>query len=748
MSAGGDPSRSRADGNGGPSVRTVLAIGLSVDGDGTETTHGPPPLDTLDLDPLTAAPQHAEAVAEALAPFGYVPCPGPGREHATGGSHAPEIGTAPDADPSAAIRAALTGAGRDAVLVIHLVAHGRIAESGERTLHAVGRDGRNLDDPVAAWISLIESHPDKPRPLTLFILDLCHSGAAAELSWHQRMPTGERRAWVIAASGARDRAWDYRLSRATATVLNAYRDGLLRADASLRYIPMSTVGREIIRVVAEYSEEEQFFQEPDGSRVPFFDSVDHLPFFPNPEYPPKTRPGVLPDLDGDLAPMIDEAFDPLHFMNRSAGTEALDRGIGHGYFRGRGKEAGVLSEWFNGGGPEFAVVTGKPGVGKSALLGVMVCAAHSELHGITRQLWLPLPHRPAVHDRLAVVHARRRGLEEVADSLARQLGAAPQDRPAGGWDAEGLVRLAGEDPERPAVLVLDALDEAERPADLVRALLLPLAQEALRFRTVRLLVGTRPEPPFGPVLELAAADGLLVDLNAADRDSLREDLEAYVRDLLASGGPYERRENAAAAKALASGIAARLAGPVDDASTGEHPLEWGEFLVAGLYVRHVLTQPVVSDPERARELGHAAPRDLTELLRLDLARPGERRWMRPVLAALAHAEGLGMPERVLAYTAGAFVPTRPDDGPLEPARVREALDQARFYLRRDVDVDGTTLYRLFHEGLAERLRADPYGLTGEPSSLSPPASPPPPGRPAHLPGPASAPHGSERTDAS
>ena len=30
---------------------------------------------------------------------------------------------------------------------------------------------------------------------------------------------------------------------------------------------------------------------------------------------------------------------------------------------------------------------------------------------------------------------------------------------------------------------------------------------------------------------------------------------------------------------------------------------------------------------------------------------------------------------------------------------------ARFYLRRDIDTDGATLYRLFHEGLADQLRA-------------------------------------------
>src|SRR5262249_50320494 len=39
-------------------------------------------------------------------------------------------------------------------------------------------------------------------------------------------------------------------------------------------------------------------------------------------------------------------------------------------------------------------------------------------------------------------------------------------------------------------------------------------------------------------------------------------------------------------------------------------------------------------------------------------------------------------------------------------QTQKALDRLRFYLRRDVDLDGTTLHRLFHQGLADQLRAD------------------------------------------
>ena len=125
--------------------------------------------------------------------------------------------------------------------------------------------------------------------------------------------------------------------------------------------------------------------------------------------------------------------------------------------------------------------------------------------------------KPARNDRLAVVHARRRSLEEIEDSLARQMGAAEADRPVGGWDAEGLARLAGAAPLAPYTLVIDALDEADRPQDVAQALLLPLAQaiHTERDAAVRLLVGTRPEPRFARLLELAQATGGLIDLDGA-----------------------------------------------------------------------------------------------------------------------------------------------------------------------------------------------------------------------------------------
>ncbi|MFE2158952.1 AAA family ATPase [Streptomyces lydicus] len=627
--------------------------------------------------------------------------------------------TSPDSGLGEEIRSAVTSSD-SSVLVVHVVAHGALAESGDRGLYVVGSDGSALDDPVSSWISLIESHPGKQRPLTLFILDLCHSGAAATLPWHQEMPTGRRRAWVISATSRRDKAFDYRLSRATTAVLQQYLDGTLRVDPSYRHIPLPTVGHEISRVVAELNAAEGYNQQIEVSRVPFTDHthLDDLPFFPNPGH--RRRVSVLSEVDSGVASLLDETFDPRHFMLRGAGTELLDRGLGQGYFRGREAEVRTLSAWFNGQGSGFRIVTGKPGVGKSALLGVLVCAAHPTLRAPTQPLWFALPAKPARNDRLVVVHARRRSLEQIADSLARQMGATEEDRPPGGWDAEGLTRLAHTGFGAAYTLVIDALDEAERPDDVAQALLLPLARSALTAGTgPRLLVGTRSEPRFAALLQLAQDAGGLIDLDDTVPSDVYRALRQYVADLLAVDTPYAAWDAAEAADALAEGIAARLTGVNDPARDKVHipdgtsPLGWGEFLVAGLYLRRVLDLPTERDPDLARQLGLAVPVGLPELLELDLARRTDRPHLRPTLAALAHAKGLGMPERVVAHIAAAFAPSHVGSGPLPHAAVRTALAQARFYLRRDIDVNGTTLYRLFHEGLAERLCADPYGSPGK-----------------------------------
>ena len=65
-----------------------------------------------------------------------------------------------------------------------------------------------------------------------------------------------------------------------------------------------------------------------------------------------------------------------------------------------------------------------------------------------------------------------------------------------------------------------------------------------------------------------------------------------------------------------------------------------------------------------------------------------------------------MPEQVAERAAAALLADAVPRRPVSGGRDGSALRRLRFYLRRDIDVDGSTLYRLFHQGLADQLRAD------------------------------------------
>ncbi|MEE1804931.1 WD40 repeat domain-containing protein, partial [Streptomyces sp. BE133] len=685
----------------------MLSLGIAL----ARTEDGDSP--RLGLDLLEKAPDHARKVAETLREFRYV--------------QQPVVAPDGSADYEDAVEQALVAEDID-VLVVHIVGHGEMAEGSSEKLYVLGSNGERLSRPVGAWIDRIEDHPGRHRPVTLFVLDVCYAGEVAVTSWHARMDVAKRRAWVLAATGPKDQAFGYRLSRALVSVLGKYRDREVRFDPSVRYIPPSTVWQEIERAVNDLTAQDGGLPQTIlTSLVPGHADLSHLPFFPNPCFDPAqgAGSGTVAGLPGEIARLADWATDPQHFMLRAGGAEPVDRDWDEGYFSGRAEALHDLSGWLDdeAAAPGLRVVTGKPGAGKSALLGVLVCAAHPGLRRHTKPLWRGLGDRaPGENDRIAVVHARRLGVEQIVASLARQLRhvSDPDSRLSGpDREREGAVtnpvgHLLGLLPGdgRPVTVIVDALDEAVRPQDVTTALVLPLAQRAQTPGSgLRLLVGTRDDERFHSLLALARDEGACTDLSATAPESVCRDVTEYVSRLLAADGPYALGVRRAAREALARAIAGRLTGPGGgDSPAGDTgALQWGEFLTAGLYVHYLLAAEEPREtPEAAAELGRAVPRSLPALMELDLRRHTGQPLLHAVLTALAFAQGRGMPERVLAHTAAAFTTVPTDDGPLPLQEVYTVLDQeARFYLRRDVDEDGTTLYRLFHEGLAEWLRHNP-----------------------------------------
>ncbi|WP_229075625.1 AAA family ATPase [Actinoplanes sp. DH11] len=647
--------------SGGRGRLRALTIGIERFGAGEEGDRA-----------LPFAGARAGEVADALGAFGYEPL---------------DAGVAADATGNAVgelVERAYAGLGSEDLLVVHVVSHGYLDAGG--FLCVLGPDGAETGfNTVDGLMRRVDSDPGVPR--TLFLLDLCHAGSVPRAAW-QVQALAQRRAWVIAACEANRLAYGGRFSRAVAGVLRTLSAGGLDIGPATPFIPLPTVAREIRRALISLATSENGMpQQVTSSLVDMADDPLDLPFFPNPGFVRAPIVQARPRVDSGVEPFVadvDEALDAGHFMTRASGYG----GAAAGCFSGREDELRALSDWFDGADQgRLRVVTGGPGSGKSALVGVLVCAAHPKLSTATEPVWRHVQRVPRVNGRFAAVHVRHRTVDDVVASLVAQLEldtSAPL--PA------QLAQHTGE----PPLVVIDALDEAENPAALVSRLLLPLAitDRADGRPVCRLLVATRPWEEFAELLGRAA----VIDLDQVPAERLGRELDLYVSRLLYAFDPYGKIEYAAVRATFAQGVAEALA--------RAEPRPPGAFLVAGMYAHHLVTayRPI-DETAKVWEIARRVPRTLEDLLELDLAARTGTPWLRPILAALAHARGAGMPASLAGAAARAFAPGTA--GP-SAAEISEVVDTAgRFYLRQATDVDGTSLYRLFHQGLADHLRQQP-----------------------------------------
>ncbi|WP_331764224.1 caspase family protein (plasmid) [Streptomyces atratus] len=557
--------------------------------------------------------------------------------------------------------------------VVYVVSHGAPSKSDDpHRVDVVPADGRlGLTTNATQWVAQAQES-EKP---TLFLLDLCRSGLATELPHLVHRSHTPVNAWVLAASSGGEDAYDGRFSIALAQVLEEVADTGLDTDPARSHVTFQMVARRVAHRVAQMPGMAQSVQ---STAMVLAADEPALPFFPNGAFDPaKAR---LAELDPTLRAFLDSHAG--HFVDK-AGNE----------FIGRRSQLHALAPWLDDveeGG--LRVVTGNPGVGKSALLGALVCAAHPELEKAPPHMRARLSHDqqgcPSVNHQLAAVHARGRSADEVLTTIARQLrlGAAAEAD-----SATALASLLPDTGEVPAVIV-DALDEAVEPertcTELVR---LARAVRSDGRPVVRLTVGTRPWPLFSALLDLARAGDGLIDLDDADPDEVRGDLAAHLTGRLATMNPYKPARMRAIRDRLAHAVADRLA-----PRPGE-PAMWGAFLVAGIFARYLERVPAPGSVEAAAALGHSAPTTLPQVLDLDLDTHPHGQQLRAILAAIALAQGQGMPLEIALPLAGLFT-----DLDLQHAR-RDLLPEVLFYLRTTPDHDGTLLYRLFHQALVDHL---------------------------------------------
>lgn len=396
-------------------------------------------------------------------------------------------------------------------------------------------------------------------------------------------------------------------------------------------------------------------------------------FFPNPRYDPTIsgRDEYFKQQQEQTDKRRREMYD--HFAPRGRGVENASE---HAWrFVGRHAALQSVSGWLNGdnGDPRSRIVTGRPGSGKSALLGRLVLLSDKELRGSVPLAGVPtdtIPHQGTID---VAVHARSKTTTEVREALAYALGI--RDRCDSVGDLLHALR------NRSLCAVVDAVDEAIDQHDLVRNLLRPLIVDGPEFG-LRLLVGTRAH-----LLDELRPGAVVLDLDTptySDRQSVVAYSELNLRET-DDESPY-READPDLVHAVADAVAERAN---------------LSFLVAMIVSRTLAATPTIPDPTDQywrRSLPSTAAQAMAHDLDTRL-RPVDATKVRDLLTPLAFAYGAGLPWENI------WVPlvNRITGGHYTNADVLWLRRTAGSYLVETREAERSA-YRLYHEALAEHVR--------------------------------------------
>ena len=357
------------------------------------------------------------------------------------------------------------------------------------------------------------------------------------------------------------------------------------------------------------------------------------------------------------------------------------------------------------------LITGGAGCGKSAVLSRLVILSDPDFAAAYpgEVEAIPADLKPQVKSVLGgtgggvdiAVVATGKYAHEVIGQLSAAIGAARPEVGRGDADLQSridaitvtLTALA-----TPVTVVVDALDEAEDPLGITRA----LARLAQRT-SLRLLVGVRS--PGGPDGQLATTgpQGSLAEqaetlLSArrlrVDDDPWwhQDDVRSYAESILLHnpGSPYRAPACHERAEELAAAIAGRVG---------------RTFLVAQLAATALTRQPEVADPSDPAWLA-TLDEDVVGVFRADLIRAFPERDARlaavELLRAVAFAYGKGLPwGEIWPLVANAVADRHAKFGDRDIADLLASPVSA--YLVTYVE-DDTTVYQLFHDALRGALR--------------------------------------------
>jgi hypothetical protein len=373
-----------------------------------------------------------------------------------------------------------------------------------------------------------------------------------------------------------------------------------------------------------------------------------------------------------------------HFEFAARGIEV--GATGGWYFAGREAVLRRLVGWMRTAKHGVRILTGRPGAGKSAVMGRLATLSDP----IYRKATITAKAM-AAEDEATVppegiidvaIHAKGKTLDVCARALARALRISIGSDIA--VDIEGLVAAVGK-LDRQLTIIVDALDEmgsggSGQGDDAARRLILPLGHLA----QVRVLVGCRRSLD-GVVLSIGEArhgrlraafgpDAIIDDLD--DEADTREDIAGYVRRRLAASTNH--RDNPSGITEAAERVATRAE---------------GVFLYARIVSRTLQERGELDGKLPATTLD-AFEEDLRTRFGTDQLRVND------LLAALAWAEGGGLTRRVWPLVANALtarVQLYNDDD------VVWVLEQGGWHIT-EAGEDDQAVYRLSHQMLADGYR--------------------------------------------
>ncbi len=563
----------------------------------------------------------------------------------------------------------------DDIVVVYLAGHGQLLGSTPRR-HMFFPSDSDLARPKqalpTAQIASVLLDDTKINNL-LLLLDTCHAGqgtsdaVAAALESLRRSSDNDSAgiAFIASAQPAQPA-----LAEAFPELLSAAVDSLATAGEKPETLSLgSLVAHMNASPQRPPTQSIEWHTAKMLGRVP--------PFFPNPRRRTRT-------FEADLA--IQHAAEWQSQAQRRE-TELARRMLvrakasfgeeGGWWFAGRRQALTKITTWVHEPDPlhPALVVTGGPGSGKTAVLGLIAVLTHPERHHSVPVHLLDLPERaiPKPGSVDVAIYAQALTNEDVLKGLAA---AAQVNAPTPGAFLDAMSAR-----DRPFTAIIDALDEAATPDTLLTQLIHPLVRYS--NGRLRLLLGTRPH-----LLRHLQTDTVVLDLDSADFSD-RAALGAYAMRGLTDSHPHS--PYATAQPALVTTVARAIA----DAA-------FPSFLVARISSGTLAAQEGTvdpRDPDWLQNLPKTADSAMAQDLNERLGRNAER--ARHLLRPLAYAEGQGLPWEDIWAPLAARMAGHPYS------------DEDLLWLQRstgryvvEATESGHSAYRLYHQALAEHLRRD------------------------------------------